>query len=329
MFIQQGSVFQYTESINSVDFLPVGIYNITYDYNKQQLTFHKFAEEFVLPKKIYGLDKNIDTTLNKFNRSKSSVGALFTGQKGSGKTLATKKICNILKLPVILISDIYEKEVYDTLFAQLGNSSCIVLFDEFEKVFPRDEQEKLLTVFDGHYDTKHLFLFTSNTTYASEFLTNRPSRICYNFQYSGIDVPTIKEICNDHLIRKEVQKELEDFAKKFPQANIDLVMALVDELNHTTSGLEEILSYMNVTLEKEVFVFTVYKDNTFVGKGNCVSPWINTSIEYKNEKTNDWEFLLIDSSLIQFEEKKIIYEQDSYKVEFSKESNFYKLGKLF
>lgn len=64
-------------------------------------------------------------------------------------------------------------------------------------------QEKILTLFDGVYPSKKLFMLTSNNQgRVNEYLKNRPGRIYYRFDFSTLESDFVKEYCEDNLLNK-------------------------------------------------------------------------------------------------------------------------------
>ena len=87
---------------------------------------------------------------------------------------------------------------------------CVVVLDEFEKMFKKNEddggmtpQESLLSVLDGTKSLSHnLYLLSVNDIFAlDENLISRPGRIRYHFRYENVSESAIKEYCKDNLIK--------------------------------------------------------------------------------------------------------------------------------
>jgi hypothetical protein len=64
-------------------------------------------------------------------------------------------------VPTIVINAPWCGDKFNTLIQSI-QQPCIVMFDEFEKVYSSEEQEAMLTLLDGIYSSKKLFLLTSN-----------------------------------------------------------------------------------------------------------------------------------------------------------------------
>ena len=76
----------------------------------------------------------------------------------------------------------------------------MVLFDEFEKVYDSDEQEEMLTLLDGVFPSKKLFVLTCNDKWrVNQHMRNRPGRIFYMLDFTGLDEDFVVEYCHDNL----------------------------------------------------------------------------------------------------------------------------------
>lgn len=211
-------------------------------------------EDFQLPTKLYG-----DTTsmasriLQTFQERKTGTGVLLVGEKGSGKTLLTKKIsmeARSLGIPTIVINTPLCGDQFNSIIQQI-DQPVIVLFDEFEKVYDDDQQNMLLTLFDGVFSSKKLFLLTSNDKYRiNAHMKNRPGRIYYMIEFSGLEEKFIQEYCDDNLIYKERKEEICKISQIWGNNfNFDMLKAMVEEINRYNDTVENILRVLNIKTE--------------------------------------------------------------------------------
>ena len=213
---------------------PAKIQNIIYNIKRDShanLYLSPSNSDFKLPDKIHGLEKSfIDRVIKSFNASSKNLGVLLNGLKGSGKTITSKIICNSIKLPVLTISE-YFVELPD--FINHIDFDCVILIDEYEKVFSRDDRGILLSAMDGVQApaSKVLFLLTTNDMYVNQNLLNRPSRIRYVKTYGNLSKEAIIQIVNDELENKEFFEDTINVISRLPIITIDLILEIIKESN--------------------------------------------------------------------------------------------------
>jgi DNA polymerase III delta prime subunit len=213
-------------------------------------------ESFEVKGKRYGdLDKNTDRILNTFMSRTASTGVMLAGEKGSGKSLLAKNLAieaaKRLSIPCIVINAPWVGDKFNA-FMQMIEQPCMVLFDEFEKVYDADDQEKALTLLDGVFPSKKLFVLTCNDKWRIDsHMRNRPGRLFYMLDYKGLDANFIMEYCNDNL-KPELLKHAEklcQIASLFAQFNFDMLKATVEEMNRYNEAPEDALRMLNVKPE--------------------------------------------------------------------------------
>lgn len=235
-------------SIEITDNLPVGVYQVC--MTPQERFYLKKIEDFTIPQKIYSdALTRAERILNTFNVRENSTGALFVGEKGSGKTLLSKIIS--LKaanqgIPTIVIGDGFVGDGFNA-FIQSINQPCIMIFDEFEKNYKPESQEKILTLFDGIYQSKKLFILTANNAYKLDMnIINRPGRVYYHIIYKGLSIEEIESFCNDNLVNKNFTKNILDLINFYSSFNFDMLNALVHEVNLYNEHPMTAISMLNI-----------------------------------------------------------------------------------
>lgn len=228
-----------------------------YVYYIKQLENNSFIlqpeiEKFTVENKMYGNKKNLAIRIwNTFATAKKSVGALFTGGAGTGKTETAKLIGNIALsngLPVIMVTDINTSiELVNFLN---GLRDCVIVFDEFAKNFNYQLQEKMLTMFSSVNGYKKLFILTENTkTGISDFIKNRPGRILYSIDFSRVDKLTIDEFCRDHNVSNDFYNALLTKYESSIVFSIDMLRGLVEEhLKYPNDTIDELIEVLNVDI---------------------------------------------------------------------------------
>lgn len=206
-FIKRGKNFMVSETgqLDIYDSLPVGTYTISQDINGN--FYLETIDDFVNPSRLYGdTEKHADRILSTFKDRDASTGVLLTGEKGSGKSLLAKVLSAKSALdgiPTIVINKPWFGDSFNMLIQEI-NQPCVILFDEFEKVYDRDSQEKILTLLDGMFPTKKLFILTCNDLgRVDTHMVNRPGRIYYMLEFNGLDESFIHEYASENLKNKD------------------------------------------------------------------------------------------------------------------------------
>jgi len=252
-FLKSGNTYKVAseEALDIHATLPAGNYVIKVDMFENLYLEH--IDSFNVSGKIYGDTlKNTDRIINTFWERPSSTGVMLTGEKGSGKTLLSKKISIELAkqaVPTIVINDAFTGEKFNTLL-QTISQPCVILFDEFEKVYDKDEQEAILTLLDGVYSGKKLFILTCNDKWrVDQHMRNRPGRIFYMIDFTGLSQEFIVEYCEDNLKHKEHIERICSLTNLFAEFNFDMLKALVEEMNRYNETPQDAMKILNTKPE--------------------------------------------------------------------------------
>lgn len=251
-FIQNGSKFTVTktQNLNIQDSLPPSNYIVGCDQERGQF-FLEEVEGFDLNFKLYGdVTTRAKRILHTFKTRPLGTGVMLSGEKGSGKTLLAKKIsidAHAMGIPTLLVNQPFYGPGFNN-FIQSITQEAIVFFDEFEKVYSRSEdQMQLLTLLDGAFPSKKLFILTVNDAFKTDYhMKNRPGRIFYSMDYSGISEEFIREYCEDRLNEKNYIDEIVILSKFFSAFNFDMLAALVEEMNRYGESPNEAVKILNV-----------------------------------------------------------------------------------
>ena len=283
-FLKSGNTFRVAtkESMDLHDALPAGNYVIKMDPFENFFLEH--IEDFDVPSKVYGnVLRQTERVINTFNNRGKSTGVLMTGEKGSGKTMLSKNICIEMAkqgVPTIVINQPWHGEKFNTLIQSI-QQPAVVLFDEFEKVYDREQQEQMLTLLDGVYSTQKLFILTCNDRWrVDSHMRNRPGRIYYYFDFKGLEEEFIREYCRDNLNNKSHIDTLANIAGVFSAFNFDMLKATVEEMNRYDESPQEALRVLNVRAEFDSG--TAYDVKIYRGdeEANRISPqlWTGTPL---------------------------------------------------
>lgn len=238
-----------------VDPLSIDIVNVlepaTYVVQCDQLGFFlRKVDSFTLPSRLYGdTIRHADRIFSTFIARPGMTGALLTGEKGSGKTLLAKKLGLMAleaNMPVLLVNAPFIGDEFNA-FLQGITQPCMVLFDEYEKVYDRDRQTKLLTLMDGTMSSHKLFVLTCNDRYrVDSHMRNRPGRLFYSLNFEGLSKEFVEEYCDEKLEDKTQTPEVVAIASMFSAFNFDMLQAIVEEMNRYNEPASVVMELLNV-----------------------------------------------------------------------------------
>jgi hypothetical protein len=229
--------------------IPVGNWLIQYDQHKLEFFLTK-VDDFTIPKKTYGNCKALSTRYNKtFKEGNGNLGVALSGLKGTGKSLTAKQTAVDSRLPILLISQPFVGAQFNAFVADI-RQECVIFVDEFEKVYnEKEKQEAFLSILDGVFMGKKMFLFTSNeTSKYSNYLINRPGRVHYMEEYERISDEMLEDIVKDNLANQEHADELKNIIHLIEDANIDMVFALIRECNMYQESPKEAVRFLNIKI---------------------------------------------------------------------------------
>jgi hypothetical protein len=253
-FIRNGNQFDVSAdaALDIQDKLPVGNY-IVKERPMNGPLYLEMVDSFTPLKKLYGnTTRHAGRIVNTYRDRGTSTGVLLNGEKGSGKTLLARQLsidCAALGIPTIIINAPWTGDKFNK-FMQDISQECMVLFDEFEKVYDSDEQEVILTLLDGVFPSSKLFVLTCNDKWRIDsHMRNRPGRIFYMLDFKGLEADFIIEYCEDNLIQKQHTDKVCQVAAMFSQFNFDMLKALVEEMNRYGETPQEALTMLNAKPE--------------------------------------------------------------------------------
>jgi DNA polymerase III delta prime subunit len=254
--IQSGHRFSLTDVSATHSKLPVGNYMLKKDPRSGEFYLVQ-KESFILPKKVYGDHSVVDRWLQswKYNSNKN-LGILLAGLKGTGKTITAQKFCMDSNMPVIIIGEPFEGSDFIDFITDPKLGECIIFIDEFEKVYNRDNQYDMLSLMDGNYSTKLVFLLTVNEERINDYLINRLNRIKYRKAYGDLEFDVVEEVIDDMLINKDHKESIYTFFEKVNMRTFDLLTNLIKEMNLFSEDAIACGKHLNLKPEQKYYNVT-------------------------------------------------------------------------
>lgn len=258
----------YGDDIKTYDHLPARCYGVEFNpFSGFYLTPHE--EIKVEEQKIYGsTPEKIKKVMTSYNLITRNFGVLLSGNKGAGKSLFIRLLAQEgmkSNLPVIIVSHANEGLAN---FISSITQDCLVIFDEFEKIFNDDEgkQTELLSLFDGIDGGHKLFLISCNDfDEISPFMLNRPGRFHYHFCLGAPSAEEIREYMMDKL-EPQHYEVIDDVVSLSGMISLpyDCLRAIAFELNQGYS-LKETMTDLNIIRVGRVY----YDVKVYLKDGTC------------------------------------------------------------
>ncbi len=288
-FQEHNKIFVAPEGAKEIhDHLPPAQYTLRKD--AMQGFYLEKSVEFELPKKVFGdSELKAKRVLKTYNAVSSNLGVLLTGEKGSGKTMFSKLLSKFALeqgIATVIINENFDNDPSMGKYLTDITDRCVVFFDEFEKIFKSDDQEQILTLLDGTYQSNKLFLLTANNVYnISDYIMNRPGRAHYHFRYGSLEESFIREYCEYQLSEKSYTDVVVRLAGAVGKFNFDMLQSVVRECNIHNESPEVFHHFMNIDMNKDLKEYSykiTRKDNnmSFVGE---------TSISLESSFIVTWE----------------------------------------
>ena len=262
-WIDEGGIFYQVSGDIKIHQSPgSGVFEL-YQSNGQdkRIGLKKLYDKFEFPFKIYdvGCDSLIKTIKktwesNEFTENDRNLGVIFSGTKGTGKSLSAKILCNEIGIPVIIVSDIKEGMVG---FLQSLSFEAIILIDEAEKIFKKGEDDEiLLKIVDGQYNLgRKLYILTVNRLDVNDNLLGRPGRIRYIKQFGNLGEKAVNDYIDDNLKIPEKKKEILELVDLLEISTIDILKNIIEEVN--IHG--EISEDSSLNIPKAKYIFDIIK----------------------------------------------------------------------
>ncbi|MBP3633373.1 MAG: ATP-binding protein [Oscillospiraceae bacterium] len=265
--IKSGTQYSiYDNSIETFDRLPVGTYAVGYNQNEGCFLIQR--ANIAVTEKTYGVhNQKVRKVMDSFAAFERSLGVILSGDKGIGKSLFAKQLCeNAVQrgFPVVIV---------DACLPGIGRfiesiqQECVILFDEFDKTFRNtkddNDQARLLSLFDGTAGGKKLYIVTCNELYGlNNYIVNRPGRFHYHFRFDYPAPEDIREYLHDKLeaFYYDQIDSVVEFSRKI-SLNYDCLRAIAFELNNGSKFSDAIADLNIMTTEDEEYKVYLVFDN--------------------------------------------------------------------
>lgn len=327
--IQTNNEFRFANITDSHTKLPMGVYSLRFDGRANEFYLTK-QEDFKLPTKIYGDHSVIHRWLQSYRmNSTKNMGIILSGIKGGGKTITAQSFCVESNMPVIVINEPYEGADFINFLTNSELGEAIVLIDEFEKVFDQEryhdknKARDLLTLMDGTYQTRLVFLLTVNTYNLSDYFVNRLNRVKYRKDYMDLEQSVIDEVIDDMLLNKEHRDSIRIFFEKINMCTFDLLVNLIKEMNQFGEDALEVGKYLNLRSEpKKYHVSEEYEGKEYRCREVMMSPdtkEITISRDDTNYLPDDMEddysvhIKLENADIIKIDNQSFVLKHDGFK----------------
>ena len=251
--------------------------------------------DFDIPSKLYGDFSYLDRYLRSYEvNSDKNLGILFSGVKGSGKTIAAQLFCYNSNKPVIMITEEFIGINFEEFISNPLFNDSIIFIDEFEKIYNSNNSNSLLALMDGIYNTRLIFLFTvNNHQRINDKLQNRLSRIKYHKLFDTLDLTVIDEVLDDLLENKAFRQDFIDLVSEYQFITMDILCSLIKEVNIFNEPPKVCASYLNLTNEDIWYeINVVHKGRVYpCSKMHLELPLEALHIEYDSPNNVDEETL--------------------------------------
>lgn len=298
--------------VETYDLLPVQTYVAM--YSKEEGFFLTEHPNIVVNEKVYGVhDKKVEKVINSFEIFDRSLGVILSGDKGIGKSIFAKLLCQsvIAKgYPVIIVDEAVRGIAR---FIESIEQECIVLFDEFDKTFKtnkeNDEQAKLLSLFDGTAGGKKMYIVTCNELHGlNNYIVNRPGRFHYHFRFAYPTATDIREYLQDKVDEKfhiEINKVVA-FAERI-NLNYDCLRAIAFELNQGNDFKEAVMDLNILNVNREEYNITLHYET-----GEMLHQYRYQTNLYNYEETINWLILSDETGQevvdVRYDKRHVVYD---------------------
>ena len=270
--------------------LEPGVYRVI-PYEKGYALRYEF-DRYVVASKLYGKVRALIYRIDRLiaHRLFDRISVLFTGRKGLGKTTSMNTIMNKLidvGIPIIEIKYITVTVELVEFLASFQNVGISI--DEFARLFPMSEQDKILTLLNQTGNNYRSFFFGEyHINKINRAILSRMERMNYHLDVNRLDNESLLEYGADRGIPKHIMDNLIRINKTTSNVSYDTLDGIVKEnelfpelsFEELTSVLncQEILGVMMCKIDNVSIVGT--SDYIVAGYRQVASSWGDINVEY-------------------------------------------------
>lgn len=317
----------YINSDNSIDFnspitaitsIPLGVYIPR--YTDMRGMFLTKTNDFKYLDEYYLLDKFEDHVLQSFNSSDKSLGVLYLGLKGSGKTKRAHKLALDSGLPVLYIQDlnIINRPTWKDVIGSDIFNNFVIFIDEYEKKLEDETSVALLEWLDGSTNNKQLFILIGNEKANNKFsnpLIDRLSRVLWRKTFGSLEEAEVRQLVYK-LSTREDKEDLIDTIINIPVLSLDNTLQIIKTTNlFSDTNVEELINMLNIEFnlydefyvcdehnnqvesDRDTYSISVKKDKVLFKHGDMYTVFSNSFVEklaLTNEDINKTEDVYFD-----------------------------------
>lgn len=280
----------YLNSDESIDFdlpntpietIPLGVY--IPKYNDMRGIYLTKTSNFKYLSEYYLLDKFEEHVLDYYNQSDKSVGVIYLGLKGSGKTKRAHKLALDTRLPVLYIQnlDIINRPAWKDTVASGVFNNFVIFIDEYEKKLEEETTVALLEWLDGSSNSKQLFILIGNERANNKFsnpLIDRLSRVLWRKNFGSLKQNEVEQLVY-RLSTREDKEDLIDVITSIPVLSLDNTLQIIKTTNlFVDTSVEEVVSMLNIEFNEYDTYYLCDEFNQVVNDNDT------TSISIKKNK---------------------------------------------
>jgi hypothetical protein len=251
-YINSDNSIDFNSAVQTISSVPVGVY--IPKYSDMRGIYLTRTNDFKYLDEYYLLDKFEDYVLQSFKNSTKSLGVLYVGLKGSGKTKRAHKLALDSGLPILYIQDlnIINKPAWKDVVGTDIFNNFVIFIDEYEKKLEELEDETsiaLLEWLDGSTNNKQLFILIGNEKANNKFsnpLIDRLSRVLWRKTFGSLEETEVRELVYKLSIRDD-KEDLIDNIISIPVLSLDNTLQIIKTTNlFNDTNIEELINMLNI-----------------------------------------------------------------------------------